>query len=110
MRGLAIIAAVGLACSAFTTSAVADPAQDPTQCTWEVSKVATPDGYNPGFTKVLGTDSRGNYAGTSLRPGANTNDLILWTGGKPQVVQELQHLQWLQMTGENSAGTVLVNG
>lgn len=106
MRSLALIAAVGLACSALTTSAVADPAQ----CTWQVSKVVTPDGYDPGFTKVLGTDSHGNYAGTSLRPGANTNDLILWTGGKPQVVQEVQHLQWLQMTGENSAGTVLVNG
>lgn len=106
MRGLAIITAVGLA---FTTSA-APVAATAAPCDWAVSKVVVPDGYNPGFTNVKGTDSHGNYAGTSLRPGTNTSDLIVWTGGQPRVVHELRHLQWLNMTDENSAGTVLVDG
>jgi hypothetical protein len=59
---------------------------------------------------VYGTDSHGNYAGTSIRPGTNTSDLILWTGGTPRVVQEVNHLLWLYMADENSAGTVLVSG
>lgn len=106
MRRLAIIAAMGWA---FTTLA-APVAATAAPCDWAVSKVMTPDGYEPRSTYVRGTDSHGNYAGTASRPGANTNDLVIWTGGQPRVVQELGYLQWLQMTGENSAGTVLVHG
>ncbi|MGW6929422.1 hypothetical protein ACWGE0_05095 [Lentzea sp. NPDC054927] len=106
MRSLALIAVVGLACTTLAAApAVADV--DPAPCTWVVSKVLTPDGYNPDFTQVQGTDSHGNYAGTSLRPGANTFDLVLWTNGQPRVVDGLQHLLHLQMADENSAGTVL---
>ncbi|WP_191295948.1 hypothetical protein [Lentzea cavernae] len=75
-----------------------------------MSKVPAPFGYEDRSTDVKGTDSHGNYAGTSLRPGANTNDVVLWTDGKPRVVPEFAHLQWLQVADENSAGTVLVNG
>ncbi|WP_143091691.1 hypothetical protein [Lentzea albida] len=94
-------------CTTFTaTGAVAEPAT----CDWVVSKVPAPSGYEDARTEVKGTDSHGNYSGTSLRPGTNTNDVVLWTGGKPEVVQELAHLQWAQVADENSAGTVLVNG
>lgn len=108
MRRLALIAAVGLACTtlAVPATAVADPAP----CDWVVSKVPVPSGYSARFTDVKGTDSHGNYAGTSLRPGTNTNDVVLWTNGQPRVVGELAHLQWLNVFGENSSGTVLVSG
>lgn len=105
MRRLAIIAAMGLA---FTT--LAAPAATAASCDWAVSKVTTPDGYDARSTYVRGTDSHGNYAGTASRPGANTADLVTWTGGQPRVVQELKYLQWLHMAGQNSAGTVLVDG
>jgi len=105
MRSLALIAAIGLACTAVAAPAAAAP--DPATCTWVVSKVLAPDGYEPTRTHVRGTDSRGNYAGTSTRPGTNTADLVLWTNGQPRVVDGLQHLLFLQMADENSAGTVL---
>ncbi|MEV6711060.1 hypothetical protein AB0M48_03355 [Lentzea sp. NPDC051208] len=108
MRRRTFIAAIGLAGAVLAAPGVA--AADPAPCDWVVSKVAVPDGYDPAFTDVKGTDSRGNYAGTSLRPGQNTKDLIVWTGGQPQVVHELRHLQWLSMAGQNSSGTVLVDG
>ena len=106
MRRLAIIAAMGLAFTALAAPVAATAAS----CDWAVSKVMTPDGYDARSTYVRGTDSHGNYAGTASRPGANTNDLVIWTGGQPRVVQELKYLQWLQMAGQNSAGTVLVDG
>jgi hypothetical protein len=107
MRGFAMAAAIGLVCTTFTaTSAVAETSS----CEWSVSKVPAPSGYEDARTEVKGTDSRGNYSGTSLRPGTNTNDVVLWTGGQPRVVPELAHLQWAQVADENPAGTVLVNG
>ncbi|RDI26548.1 hypothetical protein [Lentzea flaviverrucosa] len=108
MRGRAFIAAIGLAGTVLAAPGVA--AADPAPCTWVVSKVAVPDGYEPTFTRVKGTDSHGGYAGTSLRMSANTDDLIIWTGGVPRVVHELRHLLWLSMAGQNSSGTVLVSG
>ncbi|GAA3662344.1 hypothetical protein GCM10022267_55640 [Lentzea roselyniae] len=108
MRKLALVAALGLACTTVSVPAMA--ADDPSQCTWAVSKVPAPSGYDPAFTRVKGTDSHGNYAGTSRRPGTNTNDVVLWTNGQPHVVQELAHLGGLEVRGENSAGTVLVSG
>ncbi|GGN08994.1 hypothetical protein GCM10011609_55910 [Lentzea pudingi] len=106
MRRRAFIAAIGLAGTVLAAPGVATA----DTCEWVVSKVAVPDGYDPRSTKVEGTDSHGDYAGTSLRPGENTNDLIVWTGGKPRVVHELRHLRSLSMAGENSSGTVLVDG
>lgn len=108
MRKLALVAALGLACT--TVSAPALAADDPAPCTWAVSKVPVPSGYDPQFTRVKGTDSHGNYAGTSQRSGTNTTDIVLWTGGQPRVVQELAHLEALWVAGENSSGTVLLGG
>src|SRR5687767_12517205 len=103
MRKLALVAALGFACTTMTAPAMA--ADNAAPCNWAVSKVPVPSGHDPQFTRVKGTDSHGNYAGTSYRPGTTTNDVVLWTDGQPQVVQEFAHLEALYVQGENSAGT-----
>ncbi|WP_394618078.1 hypothetical protein JNUCC0626_02940 [Lentzea sp. JNUCC 0626] len=83
---------------------------DEAPCTWVVSKVEVPDGYDPGLTFVRATAGGGDYSGVVRRPGTMTEDLVLWTNGKPRVVPEVAHLQWLQVHDENAAGTVLLSG
>ncbi|WP_394618079.1 hypothetical protein JNUCC0626_02945 [Lentzea sp. JNUCC 0626] len=104
MRTLALAAAISLACTTLMAPAAAAEAP----CQWGVSKVEMPDGYDVKWTFVKGTLSGGEFAGTSRKPGSNKDELVLWTGGKPRVVQETAHLPLLDVKGENAAGTVLL--
>jgi len=109
MRGSALVAAIGLACTAFTAPvAVADQAA----CEWAVSNVPVPSGYDARFTTVKGTDSNGNYSGNALRQGSTDNsyDAVFWTGGQPRVLQEVENLKNLHVVDENRSGTVLMFG
>ncbi|GLY46919.1 hypothetical protein [Lentzea sp. NBRC 102530] len=106
MRRRAFVAAMGLACSALVAPGVATAAEAP--CQWVVSKIEVPDGYDARWTFVKGAVSGGEFAGTSRKPGSDKDELVLWTGGKPRVVQETAHLPLLDVKGENSAGTVLL--
>jgi hypothetical protein len=109
MRRSALVAAIGLACTAFTAPvAVADQAA----CEWVVSNVPVPSGYDARFTTVKGTDSNGNYSGNALRQGSTDNsyDAVVWTGGQPRALREVENLKDLQVSDENRSGTVLLFG
>jgi|SRR5882757_5702713 len=79
-------------------------------CTWHVSKVPSPAGYDERYTTVTGTDSHGNYSGTVQSNTSDANRVVLWTDGQPRVVDLFDDFTYPQVEGENSAGAVLVSG
>ena len=85
-RSLAVLAAVLLALGAGTAVPAAAAAKT---CTWQVTKVTTPAGYDERQTRVTGTDSHGNYSGTAESNASDAFTPVLWTNGQPRVADEL---------------------
>ncbi|MEV4313869.1 hypothetical protein [Actinocrispum sp. NPDC049592] len=89
--------------------AAATPAQA-AGCTWTVEKVRTPAGYEDQRTRVEGTDSHGNYSGTTSSPASDSAKVVIWNQGEPHLADAFADFMFPNVTDENSAGTVLVSG
>lgn len=91
-----------------TPSAVAE---EKASCTWTASQVVAPEGYDSKKVRVVTTDSRGNYAGTVSPPNPEPmdGDVVIWTGGRPRVADELGDISYPTVRDENSSGTVLLS-
>jgi hypothetical protein len=112
-RRLGALAAILLALAAVPAApalAGTGPGTGPAACSWAFEKIAPPDGYSPPDVRITGTDSHGNYSGTVTNTATNSARLVIWTGGQPRIVPEIDDFTFPQIVGENSAGTVLLSG
>ncbi|MFC0541479.1 hypothetical protein [Kutzneria chonburiensis] len=106
-KRVAVLATAMLALGVGTAVPAAAAAQT---CTWQVSKVSTPAGYLERSTTVTGTDSHGNYSGTTGSVATDAAIPLVWTNGRPRVADELSDFTYPQVVDENSHGTILVSG
>jgi hypothetical protein len=106
-RHIGLLAIAILAVGAVVGAPVAAAAST---CTWHVSKVPTPAGYDERHTEVRGTDSHGNYVGIVLSTTSDAFRVVLWTDGQPRFVDLFDDFTYPQVADENSAGDVLVSG
>ncbi|HEY2063644.1 MAG TPA: hypothetical protein VGH57_35070 [Amycolatopsis sp.] len=108
-RRLGTLAAALLALAAVP-AAPALAGTGPAACSWTFEKIAPPDGYAPQDVRVTGTDSHGDYSGTVPNFATDSARMVIWTGGVPRIVPEIDDFLFPQIVGENSAGTVLLSG
>jgi hypothetical protein len=106
-KRVAVLATAMLALGISTAVPAAATAKT---CTWQVSKVSTPAGYLERSTTVTGTDSHGNYSGTTGSVATDAAIPLVWTNGRPRVADELSDFTYPQVVDENSHGTILVSG
>jgi hypothetical protein len=106
-KPIAVLAAVILASGVGIAVPAAAAAKT---CTWQVSKVPTPDGGIERSTRVTGTDSHGNYSGWTSGFASDAAVPVLWTNGRPRIADELSDFTYPQVVDENSHGTILVSG
>ncbi|GAA4529215.1 hypothetical protein [Amycolatopsis samaneae] len=98
--GVLAVASLTMATLAVSPADAADAAPG-----WQVSYLATPDGYPDAVGVVHGTDSHGGYAGT-LKLG-DSDQVVTWKDGQPTVHPLPTGWSRPKVGGENWAGTVV---
>ncbi|WHT16381.1 hypothetical protein N8J89_24960 [Crossiella sp. CA-258035] len=84
------------------------PAAAAPDCTWQVSQVTAPDGYDPAYIQVTGVDGKGNYSG--YYASSSSPVLVRWQQGVPHIQAKPAGMRYATSGDMNAAGVQVVNG